>query len=330
MTTAVWQSDHSERPRPRLRAAPAFVARDLGRVIDGREVVRGLSLEIAEGEIFGLLGPNGAGKTTLLSMISTQLAPSTGAGWVYGKHLVRDRDAVRRLLNIAPQEDAVYPMLTGEENLLFFARLHGVVRRERRQRTAEALDLIGLTPRKDDRVATYSGGMRKRLNLGCALVTAPRLLLLDEPTAAVDPQSRARIFDAVRALRARGTTILYTTHYLDEVEDLCDRIAIMDEGRLVACGTLAQLLALSPTSEVVELRLRTPPPTVAPLRALDGVERVDAVGGEVRLYTNRAQQALPRIYRALAAMGQAVVRTRVMPVTLDEVFLELTGRALRD
>jgi ABC-2 type transport system ATP-binding protein len=292
--------------------------------------VCGVSLEIAEGEIFGLLGPNAAGKTTLLSMISTRIRPTRGDAWVHGKHVVRDVHAVRRLLNVAPQEEALYPNLTAAENLAFFAELYGVPRSARAGRVAEALEVVGLTGRKDDRVVTYSGGMRRRLNLGCALVSAPRLVLLDEPTVAVDPQSRNHIFDAVRKLRAGGTTILYTTHYLEEAENLCDRIAIVDEGRVVAAGTLAELLALSHATEVIELRLVHPPVTLAPIEAVDGVQKVEAVGNEVRIFTRRAQHVLPRIYRAVSLLGRAVLQTRVTPVTLDDVFLELTGKELRD
>ena len=317
--------------RPRLRTvSTAVVLRELRREYDGREVVRGVSLEVQEGEIFGLLGPNGAGKTTLLSMVSTRLRPTSGDVWVHGKHVVRDVDAARRLLNVAPQEEALYQTLTGAENLAFFAELYGVTRTALREAVADALEAVGLTGRKDDRVETYSGGMRRRLNLGCALVSNPRVVLLDEPTVAVDPQSRAHIFDAVRALRARGTTILYTTHHLQEAEDLCDRIAIMDEGRVVACGTLPELLALSRASEVIELRLLQPLETTAAIEAIDGVRTVDAVGHELRIFTTRAQQVLSRVYRAVANLGHAVVRTRVTPVTLDDVFLELTGKGLRD
>jgi ABC-2 type transport system ATP-binding protein len=201
---------------------------------------------------------------------------------------------------------------------------------ERRRRFAGALEAVGLSGRKHDRVSTYSGGMRRRLNLGCTLVSGPRLVLLDEPTVAVDPQSRAHIFDAVRAMRARGTTILYTTHYLEEAENLCDRIAIMDEGQVVACGTLPELLKLSKATEVIELRLLASPDTVAPLETVEGVQKVESVGSEVRIFTKRAPHSLPRIYRALSAMGHGVLRTRVTPVTLDDVFLELTGKELRD
>jgi ABC-2 type transport system ATP-binding protein len=317
--------------RPLLKSVTsAVVLRELRRDYDGRPVVRGVSLEVREGEIFGLLGPNGAGKTTLLSMIATRLRPTSGDAWVHGKHVLHDVDAARRLLNVAPQEEAVYPDLTGAENLAFFAELYGVPRGERDRAVADALDAVGLTARKDDRVATYSGGMRRRLNLGCALVSSPRVVLLDEPTVAVDPQSRAHNFDAVRALRARGTTILYTTHQLQEAEELCDRIAIMDDGRVVACGTLPELLGLSHTTEVVELRLLAPLATTASLAAIDGVRSVEAVGLDLRVSTARAQQVLPRLYRAISTLGHSVLRTRVTPVTLDDVFLELTGKELRD
>ena len=276
--------------------------RDLRREYAGREVVRGVSLEIREGEIFGLLGPNGAGKTTLLSMISTRLRVTSGDAWVYGKHVTRDVDAVRRLLNVAPQEEALYPSLTAAENLWFLAELYGVPRSERAGRVEEALAAVELTNRKDDRVSTYSGGMRRRLNLGCALVSKPRLVLLDEPTVAVDPQSRAHIFDAVRKLRAQGTTILYTTHYLEEAENLCDRIAIMDEGHIVACGTLAELLTHSRATEVIELRLMSPPITVAPVEAVEGVQKVEMVGNEIPYLhdagAERAAAHLPRPLRS--------------------------------
>jgi len=248
---------------------------------------------------------------------------------VYGKHVVSDVDAVRRLLNVAPQEEALYPSLTADENLSFFAELYGVPRAERRRRVAEALEAVGLASRKDDRVGTYSGGMRRRLNLGCALVSNPRLILLDEPTVAVDPQSRSHIFDAVRALRARGTTILYTTHYLEEAENLCDRVAIMDEGRVVASGTLPELLSLSTATEVIELRLLNPPETTVAIEALEGVRKVETTGNDLRVFTSRAQLTLPRIYRAMSTIGH-IVRTRVTPVTLDDVFMELTGKELRD
>jgi ABC-2 type transport system ATP-binding protein len=308
----------------------AVVIQNLRRSFDGREAVQGISLEIQEGEIFGLLGPNGAGKTTTISVVSTRIRPTSGDVWIHGKHVLHDVHAARRLLNVAPQEEALYPTLTAEENLYFFARLYGVPRPERRRRVDEALALVQLTARKDDRVSTYSGGMRRRLNLGCALVSGPRLLLLDEPTVGVDPQSRAHIFDAVRNLRAQGMTIVYTTHYLEEAEDLCDRIAIMDEGRVVALGALSDLLALSHANEVVELRLSEPPTDVAAVERVDGVLRVEVAGNELRVFTSRAQRVLAALCGTPPLLEQAIITTKVGPITLENVFIELTGKDLRD
>jgi len=309
--------------------AAAVVTKNLRRSYDGREAVRGVSLEVNEGEIFGLLGPNGAGKTTTLSMISTRIRPTDGDAWVFGKHVVREVHAARRLLNVAPQEEALYPSLTAAENLEFFARLYGVPAAERPKRIAEALDAVELTSRKDDRVATYSGGMRRRLNLGCALVSGPRLVLLDEPTVGVDPQPRVHIFEAVRRLRAQGVTILYTTHYLAEAEDLCDRIAIMDEGNVVALGTVPELLGLSKTSEVIELRLRQPAPRVD-VSSVEGVQRCEQSGPLLRVYTSRAEEVLPRLMCNRPDLQGLIVQVRVAPVSLDTVFIELTGKDLRD
>jgi ABC-2 type transport system ATP-binding protein len=308
----------------------AVVIQNLRRSYNEREAVRGISLEINEGEIFGLLGPNGAGKTTTLSMVSTRIRPTSGDVWVLGQHVVNDVHAARRLLNVAPQEEALYPSLTGQENLEFFARLYGVPRSERPGRVATALEMVALTPRKDDRVSSYSGGMRRRLNLGCALVSGPRVVLLDEPTVGVDPQSRNHIFDAVRSLRAQGLTILYTTHYLEEAEDLCDRIAIMDEGQVVALGTLPELLARSTANEIIELRFERPPTGLGAVEALDGVQRVEVVGTELRVFTSRAQGVLARLCGTPPLLEQTIVTTRVTPVTLENVFIELTGKALRD
>ncbi len=308
----------------------AVTLHDLRREYDDREVVRGISFDIHEGEIFGLLGPNGAGKTTTLSMISTRIRPTSGDVWIFGQHVVRDIQKVRGLLNVAPQEEALYPTLSAVENLEFFAELYGIAARDRPGRIAEALEVVGLTARKDDRVATYSGGMRRRLNLGCALVSAPRLLLLDEPTASVDPQSRVHIYDAVRMLRARGMTILYTTHYLEEAENLCDRIAIMDEGRVIALGTLSELVAQSGATDVIELRLARPPRSTAAVEHLAHVDRVETFGNMVRVYTQCAQEVLPTLCSSSLSLGHPIVRTHVRAVTLDDVFLKLTGKELRD
>ncbi len=309
--------------------ADAIVTRELRRNYGDREAVRGVSLSIGEGEIFGLLGPNGAGKTTTLSMVSTRIRPTSGDAWVFGRHTVQEVHAARRLLNVAPQEEALYPTLTARENLTFFARLYGVPRAERARQVQRALDAVELTGRADDRAATFSGGMRRRLNLGCALVSNPRVVLLDEPTVGVDPQSRAHVFDAVRGLRSEGITILYTTHYLAEAEELCDRIAIMDEGRIIALGTLAELLRGSQAEEMIELRLASEARPSCDLAALPGVARCEINGHMVRVFARHAEPVLAQLMQS-CALGSEIVQLRVTPVSLETIFIELTGKELRD
>ena len=205
-----------------------------------------VSFQVHEGEMFGLLGPNGAGKTTLLSIVSCLLEPTSGEVRLLGRPLVASDREVRRLIGIVPQELALYGELTARENLQFFGELYGVRGAELRRRVERILAAIGLEDRADDRVRTFSGGMKRRLNLGVALVHGPRLLLLDEPTVGVDPQSRNHIFEEVRRLNDEGMTVVYTSHYMEEVQALCSRIGIMDHGRLVACDTLPQLLQILP------------------------------------------------------------------------------------
>jgi ABC-2 type transport system ATP-binding protein len=225
----------------------------LSRSFAGVEAVKGISFDVAEGETFGLLGPNGAGKTTTLSMLSTLIPATRGDALVFGHSLANEMHPVRALVGLAPQQISLYPELTAAENLAFFGRLYGVSRSALRERSLRLLEKVGLTARRDDRVATYSGGMRRRLNLACSLIHEPRLLLLDEPTAGVDPQSRENIFEAIQEIAASGTAIIYTTHYMEEAEQLCDRIAILDEGRIVALGTLEELLTLVGKGEVIEV-----------------------------------------------------------------------------
>src|SRR5262245_65262513 len=227
---------------------------DLARSFGSLEAVRGISLEIRTGETFGLLGPNGAGKTTTLSMLSTLLRPTRGDVVVFGASAVRQPAEVRRRVGLAPQQISLYPMFTARENLEFFDVLHAVPSAIRHRRADELLELVGLSGRERDRVHTYSGGMQRRLNLACSLIHDPRLLLLDEPTAGVDPQSREKLFEVIRQVAGAGTTIVYTTHYIEEAERLCDRIAILDEGRIAAVGTLQQLLGELGVAEVIEIR----------------------------------------------------------------------------
>jgi ABC-2 type transport system ATP-binding protein len=269
--------------------------------------VDGLSLDVAAGEVMGLLGPNGAGKTTTIGMAVGLLRPDSGTVTLGEGSGGDPADArVRRLVGVAPQEIALYDAMTARENLAFFARLHGLARHDARRRAGELLERVGLGDRAHHRVAGFSGGMKRRLNLAAALVAEPRLVLLDEPTAGVDPQSRNAIFDIVAQLRAAGVTVLFSTHYMEEAARLCDRVAIVDHGRLLALGAVDELIDAHGGPSMVVLRRQ-------------GM-------AEVRTQTSAPIEALSRI---IAQDGPAIAELRVERPDLEAVFLHLTGREHR-
>jgi ABC-2 type transport system ATP-binding protein len=241
--TAVEWTAVSNAAEPRQRAVVLEVS-DLKKSHGERAAVREVSFSIRAGEIFGLLGPNGAGKTTTIGMIASTVVPTGGEVRVLGRSATSQRSATKKHLGLVPQRICLYPPLTAEENLLFFGRMYGLGQSHLAERVEALLQLAGLTDRRHDRVSTFSGGMQRRLNLACGLVHEPQLLLLDEPTVGIDPQSRERIFTAVEKLAASGMAVLYTTHYMEEAERLCHQIAIMDEGRFVAEGSVTELAGL--------------------------------------------------------------------------------------
>lgn len=313
-----------------MRAEDCVRLVDLARSFGKLDAVRGVSLEIRAGETFGLLGPNGAGKTTTLSMLSTLLRPTRGDVVVFGVSAVRDPAEVRRRVGLAPQQISLYPTLTGQENLEFFGKLHGLDPALRRERVDQLLDLVGLSPRRGDLVHTYSGGMQRRLNLACSMIHKPRLLLLDEPTAGVDPQSRENLFEVIHQIVSSGTTVVYTTHYIEEAERLCDRIAIIDEGRIVAMGPLAELLGGMGMVEVIEVRSAGLANNGSALDALPNVEKIEREGRIVRIYVKSAAQAVALIAGSLQHSGHEIESLEVYRVSLERVFMDLTGKALRD
>jgi ABC-2 type transport system ATP-binding protein len=287
------------------------------------EAVAGVSFDVRESEIFGLLGLNGAGKTTLISMLATERRPSAGDAILLGHSVREERRAVRRMIGVAPQEIALYPMLTGAENLRFFGRIYDIRGEELARRVEQLLEFVGLQDRGNDRVATYSGGMKRRLNLAVGLVHRPKLILLDEPTAGVDPQSREEILKLVRRLRHDGNAVLYTTHYMDEAEGLCDRLCIINKGKLVAVGTFDELLRNLDFSEVIELKGLSARVDLAPIRALEGVRHIEHGGGLVRLFVKRATDLLEPLQKIIAR--EKSVRIRIAPISLESLFLHLTG-----
>ena len=291
--------------------------------------VDGISFGAHVGEIFGLLGPNGAGKTTTISCISGLLKPTSGRIAVMGHDVVRDPKPARRALGVVPQELALYLDLSAADNLAYWGAAYDMPRELLRRRVTEVLDAIGLADRARDKVSQFSGGMKRRLNFGCGIIHSPRVLLLDEPTAGVDPQSRVRLLDLVRGQARGGTTVVYTTHYMEEAQELCDRIAIVDRGKLLAIGTLDELRALVGEKDLVRLTGRFDPATAS--RALQGLDEVEvlAVSSEgITIAARAASRKLPAIFGAL---GDAEIQETTLSVpSLESLFIKLTGRELRE
>lgn len=295
--------------------------------------VDNVSFDIQEGEIFSLLGPNGAGKTTTISMLSTLLAPTSGDARINGFSIINDNMQVRKYIGIVPQEIALYDDLTAMENLHYWGRLYDLGGRELEQRVQEVLQQIGLSDRAKDRVKTYSGGMKRRVNIAAGLLHKPKLLFMDEPTVGIDPQSRRMILDMVKELNQQGMSILYTTHYMEEAQELSDRVGIIDHGKLIAVGTQPELT--QQVGETDSIRIQTDAmddlPTVAEkLKGFDGINRVIVEEGGLNLITNDAESSLAPIINQASQFGAHIKSIEVVEPNLETVFLHLTGRALRD
>jgi ABC-2 type transport system ATP-binding protein len=316
--------------RDRLDAPPvALHVEGLRKYYGTAAAVSDLSFDIAQGEVFGLLGPNGAGKTTTIAMLATQRRPSGGDAILYGHSVCKEPRAVRQIIGLAPQDIALYPGLTAAENLRFFGRIYGVKPPRLADRVDQLLGFVGLEAHRDSLVGTFSGGMQRRLNLAAALVHEPKLILLDEPTAGVDPQSRSHILELVGRLRAAGAAILYTTHYMEEAQGLCDRLGIMDEGKMVAIGTLDALMAHSKCAEIIELHGLSPGINLDALRSRPGLVRIENANGQVRLYVKTATAFLEPLQQIINRSSQPV-HLKISPPSLERLFLELTGKELRD
>jgi ABC-2 type transport system ATP-binding protein len=294
------------------------VVEHLRKTFGSLTAVNDVSFQISPGETFGLLGPNGAGKTTTISMLTGVLAPDSGRVSLEGGQNPRQPSS-RRRLGVAPQSVSLYDELTADENLKFFGTLYGLRGGELKQRVAWALEFAGLTERRGSRVGTFSGGMKRRLNLACGLLHQPRFVLLDEPTAGVDPQSRNHLFQSIDRLKENGCTLLYTTHYMEEAQRLCDRIAIMDHGRILALDTPEGLIRQHGGHAVVEVELESLPEPLDVLPAKpDGLH--------VRWDTRQPLEDVGR----LSSQGVRFTSLLVRRPDLESVFLTLTGRSLRD
>jgi ABC-2 type transport system ATP-binding protein len=310
---------------------PLLVCHDLRKRYGQRTAVDSVSFTIGRGETYGLLGPNGAGKTTSISLLCGLLARDGGEVTIEGRSMDVGATEVKARIGYVPQDLAIYPDLTAQENLRFFGRLQRLNGKALDTRVAAVLELIGLADRAKERTSEFSGGMKRRLNIGIGLLHQPALLVLDEPTVGVDPQSRNAILESVATLGTAGMSILYTTHYMEEAERLCHRVGILDEGRLRAEGTRAELVGLVGQEDRVRLTASGALPAAATaLAALEGVRGATAADGAIELEVSGAGRLLPAILATAAGAGAAVRSVEVTEPDLETVFLHLTGKALRD
>jgi ABC-2 type transport system ATP-binding protein len=345
-----------------------MVAADCGDIVTVTDLVKnfgdntavdGVSFAICEGEVFGLLGPNGAGKTTTISMISCLLSPTSGEVVVDGASVLTDPGKVKRALGVVPQDIALYPTLTAVENLRFWARMYGLSGKMLEERVADALRLADLADRAKEPIEKYSGGMKRRINIAAGIMHHPRVLIMDEPTVGIDPQSRNHILETVKDLNRRGMTVIYTSHYMEEVEFLCDRVGIMDRGKLIALGTIDELKRLVGDENVISVRVNElPAGALEALRALPGVSSVSVAahaadaedaheaeapvdapadaeaavetGTTVEVLSRDAGVVIASVVTALTGSGARVTSIDVREPNLESVFLHLTGKSLRD
>ncbi len=309
----------------------AIETRGLSKTFDKTQAVRNVNLAVRKGEIFSLLGPNGAGKSTTISMLACLLKPTSGDALIMGHSVTHDKMEVQKCIGVVPQDLALYSDLSARENLIFWGKLYGLRGAALSSRVDEVLELIELTGRQKEAVGKFSGGMKRRVNIGIALLHEPQVLILDEPTVGIDPQSRRHILDQVKALNRRGMTVLYTTHYMEEAQELSDHIAIMDQGQLIACGTHVELVQLVGEFDRVDLTLSgESAPAVEKWRAAEGVHRISAEDGKLSLLVDDSNAVLPRLFDSAIRSGARITSVQIQEPNLEAVFMHLTGRALRD
>jgi ABC-2 type transport system ATP-binding protein len=314
-----------------MNDSKAIKVQDLHKNFGDIYAVQGISFDVQVGEVFSLLGPNGAGKSTTISMISCLLAPTKGDVLVMGHSIKGKQMNVKAAIGVVPQDIALYEDLSARENLNFWGKMYGLRGAALKQRVNEVLDLIGLTDRQKGRVGKFSGGMKRRLNIGIALLHRPQVLILDEPTVGIDPQSRRNILDSVMVFKQQGMTVLYTTHYMEEAQELSDHIAIMDNGKLIACGTNDELVKIVGEMDRITLEINTESAQVIEQwQATEGVQQVTAENGTLELLVDDSNLVLPRLFETATQAGVRISSVDIQEPNLEAVFLHLTGKALRD
>ncbi|MDF2887759.1 MAG: antibiotic transporter ATP-binding protein [Lacrimispora sp.] len=305
---------------------------DLTKQYGSDMVVDHISLKVEDGEIFGLLGPNGAGKSTVVSMISTVKAPTGGEIKINGKSLRRFPMEAKKVMGIVPQDIALYEALSAKDNLELFGSLYGLSRNESKRRVEEVLDIIELADKKNQAVGEISGGMKRRVNIGVALMNNPELLILDEPTVGIDPQSRNHILETVKKLnKEKGMTVIYTSHYMEEVEFLCKRVAIIDNGKLIALGTKEELKDKMNASDTLIVFFQYAPEGIFPeISSIWGVERAEIESNKIRLLVHPAVKNVMDIIDRLRSIGIQITGFKFEEVNLESIFLQITGKSLRE
>lgn len=305
---------------------------DVKKRFGSKDVIKGVSLQIERGEAFGLLGPNGAGKSTLIAMICGLISYDTGGIQIDGKDVGKQVHAIKQLIGVVPQDIALYPTMSAIDNLVFWGRMYGLKSKTVKTRAHEVLEMVGLTERAKDRIETFSGGMKRRINIGAALMHKPELLIMDEPTVGIDPQSRNHILETVKKLNEQGMTVIYTSHYMEEVDYLCKRIAIMDNGKLIASGTKKDLSNRLAGGTVLKLLIeKIKPEFIEKLKILKGIETVIVQSpNEIHVHMETEMELVSEIILLTSQLGVKIRNMHLEEANLETLFLQLTGRTLRE
>jgi len=306
--------------------------KELSKSYGNIKAVGGISFEIQKGEIFGLLGPNGAGKTTTISMLSCLIKPDSGDAFVDGYSISKDSMEVKKRIGVVPQDVSLYPTLSAQENLVFFGEMYGLTGSKLREKVDEVLEIVGLKDRRKEAINKYSGGMKRRINIAVGLLPSPKLLILDEPTVGVDPQSRTNILETLKELNKEGLTILYTSHYMEEVEFLCHRIAIMDLGKIIAIGSLNELRLLVGERDLLRISTANEisKDLVETVKKIPDVSEARVLDESIKILTLHGRKLLPQIIEIFGDAGIKIKSVEVKEPNLESVFLHLTGKELRD
>lgn len=309
----------------------AIEVKNLKKSFGDFQAVQDANFTAVSGEVLSLLGPNGAGKSTTISMLSGLLNPTAGDASIMGHSVMKEPAAAKKSLGVVPQDIALYPDLSARENLVFWGKMYGLRGADLKQRVDEVLEIIGLADRQKDHVGKFSGGMKRRVNIGAALLHKPEVVIMDEPTVGIDPQSRRHILDNVKELNQQGMTVLYTTHYMEEAAELSHHIAIMDKGKVIAYGTHDELIKMVGEQTRIDLMLNTEAAKIlSAWQKVDGVSRIDSLDGKVTALVDDSNRVLPHLFETASRENVRITSVDIQEPNLETVFLHLTGRALRD